>query len=235
MTDYQHIYQTDAARYDAMVSAEDVDGNLPHTLAAVLPAHGRLVDIGCGTGRVGRIALAVTGLEVLGVEPALPMLEVARVRASAEGHAARARFVEGAADALPVPDAWADAAIAGWVYGHQVGWAGDAWPVAIGKFLDEMRRVTRPGGVCVVIETLGTGLPEPGPRAPSPGLASYYAWLEAEHGFVRHAIDTSYGFASVDEAALRMGFFFGPRIVDAIRAHGWSRVPEWTGVWVTRR
>ena len=30
--DYHRIYQTDAARYDALVSAEDVDGNLPHTL-----------------------------------------------------------------------------------------------------------------------------------------------------------------------------------------------------------
>jgi len=232
MTDYQRIYHDDAARYDAMVSAEDVDGNLPLALRAILPPRGRLVDIGCGTGRVGRAALAVTGLEVLGVEPAPAMLEVARRRAETEGLAARARYVAGAADALPVPDGWADAAIAGWVFGHQVSWAGDAWPATIGKFLDEMRRVTRPGGVRVVIETLGTALPEPGPRAPSEGLARYYTWLEREHGFARTAIDTSYGFASVDEAAARMGFFFGARVVDAVRAHGWARVPEWTGVWV---
>lgn len=233
MTDYQHIYQTDAERYDAMVSAEDVDGNLPRALATILPSRGRLVDIGCGTGRVGRIALAITDLELVGVEPAAAMREVARARADTAGHSSRARFVDGSADALPIPDGWADAAIAGWVFGHQVSWAGEAWPLVIGKFLDEMRRVTRADGVRVVIETLGTGLGEAGPRAPSPGLASYYAWLETEHGFVRHAIDTSYGFTSIDEAVERLGFFFGARIVDAIRWHGWTRVPEWTGVWVT--
>ena len=28
------------------------------------------------------------------------------------------------------------------------------------------------------------------------------------------------------------GFFFGEAMVEEVRAHGWSRVPECTGVWV---
>jgi ubiquinone/menaquinone biosynthesis C-methylase UbiE len=238
MADYHTIYATDAARYDAMVAAEDADGNLPRALAAILPPAGRLVDIGCGTGRVTRAALSVTALEVLGVEPAAAMLDVARARQAAlpEPTRARATFVAGAADHLPVPDAWADAAVAGWVYGHEIAWSGPDWSRRIGVYLSEMRRVVRPGGTRVVIETLGTGL---GPdtsdaRAPNDGLAAYYAWLEREHGFTRHVIDTAYLFASVDEAVERMGFFFGERLVGAIRRHGWRRVPEHTGLWVAR-
>jgi len=238
MADYQTIYATDAARYDAMVAAEDADGNLPRALAAILPSTGRLVDIGCGTGRVTRAALAVTGLEVLGVEPAAAMLDVARARQAALAEPARARasYVAGAADKLPVPDAWADAAVAGWVYGHEIAWSGPAWRDRVGAYLSEMRRVVRPGGTRVIIETLGTGLDPDATlaRAPTEGLAAYYEWLEREHGFARHVIDTSYRFASVDEAVARMGFFFGERLVGAIRRHGWLRVPEHTGLWVAR-
>ena len=35
---------------------------------------------------------------------------------------------------------------------------------------------------------------------------------------------------SVDEAAAHMEFFF-PELAATIKAQGWARVPEWTGVW----
>lgn len=232
MTDqYQAVYASgsDAERYDAMVSAEDADGNLPRALGAVLAGARRVIDIGCGTGRVTRALLsAVPGVEVVGCEPAVAMLDVARRRSPGVA------FHAAPADALPVADASFDAAVAGWVYGHQCAWAGADWPLAIGKFLDEMRRVVRPGGTMVVLETLGTGrgaTPEP----PGPANAAYYAWLEREHGFARSVIDTSYQWPSVADAIAGMGFFFGQRLVDRIEAEQWSRVPEWTGVWSALR
>ncbi|MFO0748915.1 MAG: methyltransferase domain-containing protein [Myxococcota bacterium] len=222
---YQDVYASDADRYDAMVSAEDAEQNLPKTLARVLVGARRVIDIGCGTGRVTRAIIAATGAQVVGVEPAPAMLEVARRRSPGT------TFLEGPADALPVADRSFDAAVAGWVFGHQVSWAGERWPDTIGKFLDEMRRVVRPGGTLVVIETLGTGRGEE-PEPPSPASGAYYDWLEARHGFTRHAIDTSYRYDSVDQAVAGMAFFFGSRLAERIRQHGWTRVPEWTGLWV---
>jgi len=221
-TDYQDVYANDAERYDAMVSCEDADGNLPRALAPLLESTTKVVDIGCGTGRVTRACEFVNDdSEIIGVEAWEPMLAVARRRSPGQ------RFVQGDAGALPVATGWADLAIAGWVYGHQCSWAGARWPDTIGAFLAEQARVVRPGGRCVVIETLGTGKVAPEPPAPS---APYYAWLDAQ-GFTREVIDTSYVFATIDEAVMKLGFFFGARIVTAIRANGWTRVPEWTALW----
>jgi hypothetical protein len=59
----------------------------------------------------------------------------------------------------------------------------------------------------------------------------YYAWLEEEHGFARQTISTDYAFSSVAEAVAYTEFFFGAELAGRIRAHGWARLPEWTGVW----
>jgi len=79
------------------------------------------------------------------------------------------------------------------------------------------------------METLTTGGLRPAP--PTEGLAEYYAWLENAWGFARQAIRTDYEFASVEEAVARTEFFFGAELTEQIRANGWARLPEWTGVW----
>ncbi|WP_328328097.1 class I SAM-dependent methyltransferase [Kribbella sp. NBC_00382] len=56
----------------------------------------RVLDVGCGTG-VFALMLAKRGIEVVGVDPALASLEVARGKAGAE----RVRWVHGDAGALP--------------------------------------------------------------------------------------------------------------------------------------
>jgi len=104
----------------------------------------------------------------------------------------------------------------------------DDWRAHVGRALAEMRRALEPGAPLVVIETLGTGSETPAP--PNPGLAEYYAWLEAQ-GFARMTIRTDYRFASVDDAATVTGFFFGPTFAERVRAQGWARVPECTGIW----
>ena len=94
--------------------------------------------------------------------------------------------------------------------------------------LREMQRVTGPGGCLVILETLGTGCLKP---TPGKILAEYYRWLEQDWGFSSQVISTDYQFTSVDEAVNRTEFFFGPELVTKIHKEGWSRVPEWTGVW----
>jgi hypothetical protein len=91
-----------------------------------------------------------------------------------------------------------------------------------------MRRATKPDGTLIIMETMGTGSEQAAP--PSQALADYYAWLEREQGFVRTVIATDYDFGSVERAAELCGFFFGAEMAEKVRARGWRRVPEWTGV-----
>ena len=80
MTDYPKIYNTQAAAYDRMVSAEDCEGHFARALADLVPPNAVAVDVGCGTGRVTRLLLAAGALRVIGVEPVQSMLDTARLR-----------------------------------------------------------------------------------------------------------------------------------------------------------
>ena len=230
--DQSHIYAHHAEEYDALVSAEDCDGNLLPAIEAVAPLAGTAVlDVGAGTGRVTRL-VAARAARVVGVDRSPAMLAVARRRL--EAMAPPAAWELHCADArdLPVPDAWADVAVAGWAFGHFRLWMPEGWREEIGRALAEMERALVPGGALVVIETLGTGRAEPGP--PSPALAEYYDWLESTQGMTRAAIRTDYLFADVEEAARVTGFFFGDDFGARVLREGWKRVPEHTGIWSRR-
>lgn len=218
---FQRIYRERAEDYDRLVAAEDAGGNLLPAIERVAPRLDRVLEVGAGTGRITRL-LAGRGAEVLAIDRAPAMLRVAR------RHLPRAALVVADAAALPVRDGWASAAIAGWVLGHQRAWNPDGWRSSIARCLDEMARALAPGGVVVVIETLGTGCETP---QPSPELAELHAWLERERGFARLELRTDYLFRSPDEAAALCAFFFGDRLASRVRQARLARVPECTGLW----
>lgn len=216
MTDYQRIYRERAEDYQRLIAAEDAGGALLPAIAEVAPRLDRVLDVGAGTGRISRL-VAQRGAEVVAIDRSRAMLEVARRLVPG------ARLAVADAGALPVARGWASAAIAGWVFGHQRSWNPDGWQSSIARCLDEMERALAPGGVAIVIETLGTGVDTP---RPSRELAEYHAWLEQERGFARRELRTDYAFASADEARALCGFFFG----DTVAVHG-PAVPECTGLW----
>src|SRR5262245_53308908 len=184
--DYERFYRESALEYDRLVAAEDCDGSLIAALAARIPLAGaHILEVGAGTGRVLRL-LARAGARVAGFDRAPAMLAVARAHVGREQLDAAVALAD--AGALPVRGGWADAAVAGWVFGHLRSWLPDGWRDAVARALGEMRRACRPGAPCVVVETLGTG--DETPRAPTAELAEYYAWLEEEQGFARAAIRT---------------------------------------------
>ncbi len=156
---------------------------------AGLRAGQRVLDLGCGTGNAALVA-ARTGAEVIGVDPATRLLEVARARADADGLSVT--FELGNAGAIPLPDHSVDVIVSVFA----VIFAPD--PVAAAA---EMARVLiptgrvvlsawRPGGPIadmnrVASETMMTALGAP---PPPPGG---FAWHEREslieafgpHGF----------------------------------------------------
>jgi ubiquinone/menaquinone biosynthesis C-methylase UbiE len=67
--------------------------------------------------------------------------------------------------------------IAGWSICYTVVCHPASWRAALAAALAEMRRVARPGGTIIILETLGTGYETP---HPPDSLAEYYATLAAE-------------------------------------------------------
>src|SRR6476469_7295087 len=85
----------------SMAVGRDGDARLVTRLSG-LARGDDVVDIGCGPGVAARYA-ARLGASVTGVDPARVMLRVAR----ALTHSRNVRFVEGAAEALPLPSDFA--------------------------------------------------------------------------------------------------------------------------------
>lgn len=115
----------------------DGDSELAANLAG-LCADDRVVDIGCGPGVAARHA-AAAGAEVVGVDPAAVMLQVARRRKSPVS------WRRGSAESIPVEDAWASVV---WSLATVHHWAD------IQRGLGEVRRILQPGGRFVVLERL---------------------------------------------------------------------------------
>lgn len=115
---------------------------LPAAFAAVsaaAPGPGEMVlDIGCGSGNAALLA-AQHGAEILGLDPAPRLIEVAREQAAERG--LDALFEVGEAEQLPVPDASAHLVLS--VFG--VIFASDA-----AQAVAEMARVLRPDGRIVL-------------------------------------------------------------------------------------
>ena len=90
----------------------------------------RVLDLGCGTGNVAAAA-AAAGAEVVGVDPAARLLEVARERVPGM------EFVQGTAEAIPLPEDAFDAVVSvfGVIFTPE--------PEAAGA---EIARVLKPGG-----------------------------------------------------------------------------------------
>ncbi|MBC8099067.1 MAG: class I SAM-dependent methyltransferase, partial [Armatimonadetes bacterium] len=133
---------------------------------------------------------------------------------------------------MPVRDHVAHITLAGWSFGHAVAWSPDAWRAEIGLMLAEMARITQPEGVQIIIETLGTGQAEP--HAPNDQLATFYDWLEAEHGFTRTWLRTDYRFESVAQAEQLMRFFFNDALAEHVIQADALTLPECTGIWWRR-
>jgi len=143
-----------------------------------LTASDTVADIGCGPGTAVRYA-ARLGASAIGIDPAPVMLRLAQLLTRRSAHAVR--YVEGSAEALPLPDSsvsvvWSIASVHHWA--------------DLDAGLREARRVLKPGGRLVAIERLSrpgaTGLASHGW---TPEQASAFADRCHAHGFTDARVD----------------------------------------------
>jgi SAM-dependent methyltransferase len=120
-------YEPYVGRWSRLVAVDFVDW-------LSLPAGGRWLDVGCGTGALTQTILAhAAPASVIGLDPSDGFVGHARHHT----HDPRARFEQGSALALPFADDAFDAAVAGLV----LNFIPDT-----GKATAEMKRVLRAGG-----------------------------------------------------------------------------------------
>ena len=227
MSDQQRkIYESDAERYEALISREDHMGNIPRVLDEIINVEGLdVVDLGAGTGRL-TLMLAPRVRSINSFDISDHMLDVTHARLKVLG---LDNWRVDVADhrSVPLADDSVDLVVSGWSVSYLAVWNPDSWRAELEKWLGEMKRILRPDRHIVLFESLGTRNESP---IWLPHLENYYPWLE-EMGFQNKWIRTDYQFESLDEAVELAGFFFGEEMADQVRARRSVILPECTGVW----
>ena len=223
------VYRRKARAYEQMINAEDIDGNLTKTLKRLVDfSAGPVLDLGSGTGRLPQLLHRQTAGIALDLHWDM-LLENRRQQRDQRFHWP---LLQGDLHHLPFTNHCARIITAGWAIGHFCGWYDREWRAHVERALSEILRVASAGADILIMETLGTGVQQPG--APDARLASYYRLLEEVWGFERYEVSTDYLFSTVEEAVEATAFFFGQSLVEEIRRQQWQRIPEWTGVWRLR-
>jgi ubiquinone/menaquinone biosynthesis C-methylase UbiE len=168
---------------------------IAEALAPIGQRRARLIDIACGTGRFLREVknnwplLAVTALD-------LSPFYLDEARTLLAGRSGT-KFVAAPAEAVPEPDGSYDIATAIFLF-HELP------PVARHRVAAELARLVRPGGTCILVDSLQTG-----DRPDYDGLLDlfpvkfhepYYA------GYLREDLPALFGAAGFDHVATRFAF-----------------------------
>jgi ubiquinone/menaquinone biosynthesis C-methylase UbiE len=226
----KEVYAAHADQYERLVRREDYQNNLLAAIEDYFPLNKNVdvVELGAGTGRLTRL-LAPRVRSIKAFDSSAHMLEVAETSLREMG---LTNWETGVADhrQVPVADQSADLAISGWSFCYLAVWGGADWQSALQAGLDETQRILRPGGMVMLIESLGTGTEKP---RPPQHLGAYFDWL-TEAGFERGWTRTDYRFESLAEAVELSTFFFGEEMGRQAREKDWVILPECTGIWWKR-
>jgi len=220
------IYQSEGDRYEALISREDYQGNIPRAIDEIINVDGLdLLDLGAGTGRL-TLLLAPRVKSIRAFDASAEMLRVCRERLIASG---LANWQVDVADhrQLPVQDHSFDLVVSGWSVSYLSVWNQANGTIELDKWLVEMKRVLRHDGMIILFESLGTGNEAP---IHLEHVESTYKWLD-EHGFQNKWIRTDYQFKSLEEAADLAGFFFGEKMTAQVLEKQSTILTECTGVW----
>ena len=222
----KQIFLTEAGQYEALVSREDYQENIPRALDEIINMDGLdVLDLGAGTGHLaGMLAPRVKSMYAFDLSA--HMLGTTRDKLRESG---LKNELVAVADhrALPLASHIADLMVSGWSVSYLAVWNPNSWRDELEKWLNEMKRVLRLNSFIVLFESLGTGVESP---IKLDHLKDFYPWLD-EAGFKNKWIRTDYKFDSVQQALEIAGFFFGEGMGEKIKQNNWAVLPECTGVW----
>jgi ubiquinone/menaquinone biosynthesis C-methylase UbiE len=227
MPNHDEIYQNEEDQYELMISREDCHGNIPQALKRIRNVEGLdVVDLGAGTGRLSRL-LAPIAKSVTALDESQAMLKVTADKLQEAG-LDNWRTIVADHRSLPLADRCADVVVAGWTICYLASTNTAQWRENLEKVMEEIKRILRPGGTAVILETMGTGFESPNPPS---FLKAYYTMLEQQYGFSHSWIRTDFKFVNVEEAVRLSRFFFGDELSDHVVKNGSNIVPGCTGIW----
>ncbi|QJD85480.1 class I SAM-dependent methyltransferase [Cohnella herbarum] len=225
MPNHEKIYDQEASQYHELIARQP---ELRGIIEEIRPLDGGLdiVDMGAGTGRLTTV-LAPGAKSIVALDAAEAMLKITAERLQERG---LTNWTTQAADnrKLPLPDRSADLIVSGWSICYLTNSNVPEWEHNLEGIIGEIKRVLRPGGTVVILETLGTG--HETPSAPD-FLQPYYARLVNTYGFSHRWIRMDYSFDDLSQAERLARFFFGDELADEVIRQQLVTLPECAGVW----
>ncbi|PCN45255.1 SAM-dependent methyltransferase [Brevibacillus laterosporus] len=218
------IYQNQAEKYERLISKQP---SLYAVMNQIKPIENTdIIDLGAGTGRLTTV-LAKQAKSIIALDASEAMLQITAHKLKQAGlHNWRTQVADNRA--LPVANDSADLLVSGWSIGYLANSTDPTWKHNIKQVMEEIKRVLRPGGTAIIVETMGTGYENPHPPA---FLQDYYRSLEQDYGFSFSWIRLDYHFESVEEATDLTRFFFGEEVAEKAASQSLLQVPECAGIW----
>ncbi|WP_276357664.1 class I SAM-dependent methyltransferase [Cohnella caldifontis] len=225
MADHDVIYKESANVYDAMISRQP---DLSEIIKEIRPYRNLdVVDLGAGSGRISSF-VAPEAKSLICTDLSRAMLDQLDFKLSQRNMPRNWTTVEADHRELPIPDSSIDMVISGWSICYLASSNQPDWETNLEDVMTEIRRILKPQGTAVILETMGTGTETPNPPD---FLMKYYSQLEEKYQFEHRWIRMDYAFESVEEAIENTEFFFGHELASKIRLNQWSTVPECAGIW----
>ena len=229
MTESFYSNQKFAENYNELVSREDHEQHLLPAILEITSLKGKdVLELGAGTGRLSTL-IAPLARRLIATDLSFPMLDFGKKQLS---QLDESNWHVSLADhrALPLANQIADVILSGWSFhGVAIDYQ-KGWQKTLEQALHEISRVIRPGGMVILIESLGTGYETP--HTPEI-LVDYLNYLNSV-GFDSHWIRTDYLFEDKTIARDLTSFFFGDDPLPMWQTDTGVIVPECTGLWWKR-
>ena len=210
------------------MKTEDYQGQLISTLRKLAPIeNSEIVELGAGTGRV-TMQLLSHAKWVYAFDLTSTMIRLANHKLKDPG-SRNGSFAIADSRAVPLSSRSADIVIEGWSFIQIMAWHKENWQQEVGQAIQEMMRMLRPGGVAILVETLGTGEVKPSPPA---AYKAAYEYFEREWQFSSKWIRTDYCFSTMAQAHDVAIPVFGESMLERVfQSEEGIILPECTGIW----